>query len=299
MLFIVFINDATAHLPSSVFAGLYADDLKLFARASDYADLQKAVNTISEWATQWNMQLSIPKCSVVHYGPQRHNTIFTLSGNALSVNEVVRDLGVHMSCKLTFDEHIKVIVSKAMARANNILRCFKSRSIILLTKSFVTYVRPLLESAPEIWNPTTAGLVRDVEYVQRNFTRRIIARAGLPQLPYSVRLQLLSLDSLEYRRACRDLIFIHKCLHGFVKFDLSCFIRVAPLNRHVRNVHNLRLELPYNIPGTKRSSCLSRCIAVWNALPAVLVNARTSESFSSGLLNLPKNTIVPVSFVCD
>ena len=161
------------------------------------------------------------------------------------------------------------------------------------------YVRPLLESSPQVWNPTSSGLVRAVEYVQRNFTRRILARAGLPHVPYSIRLELLSLETLEYRRACRDLLFIYKCVHGFVKFNMSCFLRIAPLHLRVRNTHNFRLEIPLPLHGARRSSCLSRCVTVWNSLPYELVNSPTPSSFSSGLLKMNKSLIVPISFVID
>ena len=92
---------------------------------------------------------------------------------------------------------------------------------------------------------------------------------------------------------------IYKSVHGFVKFDMSLFLRVAPLNRNVRTAHNMRLELPHKIFGSKRSSCLSRTINIWNTLPAELVNAATPKAFSLGLLRLDKHIILPISYVND
>ena len=243
--------------------------------------------------------MSIPKCSVLHYGPLQNRTPFLLDGVALSSPNSVRDLGVVMNSQLYFNDHIKTIVSQAMSRANNILRCFKTKSIALLVKAFIVYVRPILESATEVWNPTAANLTIDLEYVQRNYTRRILARTGHAPLPYSARLALFSLESLEYRRALRDLIFIYKCIHGHVQLDMSCLFMRAPLHRNLRASHNLRIQLPFRIYGSRRSSCFSRFISIWNDLPVTLVNAETVNSFSAGLRRLPIVKILPIAHVID
>jgi len=71
-----------------------------------------------------------------------------------------------------------------------------------LRKTFITYIRPLLEYASSIWSPTKAGLVDKVESVQRQFTKRIPA---LHELWYRDRLSALNLESLEHRRLRVDL----------------------------------------------------------------------------------------------
>ena len=204
-----------------------------------------------------------------------------------------------MNSHLYFNEHIKTIICKAMSRANNILRCFKSRSAALLMKAFIVYVRPILECATEVWNPTAANLTIDLEYVQRNYTRRVLARIGHAPLPYSARRALFSLETLEYRRALRDLAFIYKCVHGYVQLDTTCLFTRAPLHRNLRGSHNLRIQLPFSIYGARRSSCFSRFATIWNNLPEELVNVMTINAFIAGLHRLPINNILPVTYVID
>jgi len=99
--------------------------------------------------------------------------------------------------------YINDIVRKAHTWANMIHRCFLSRNVTLLVRTFVTYVRPLLEYNSVMWSP---GLVRDVtliEQVQRRFTKRLW---GFRNISYAERLKLLNLDTLEARRLKFDLI---------------------------------------------------------------------------------------------
>ena len=299
LLFILFIDDITDQMPPGVSCGLYADDLKIAASVVNSSTLQTTIDSISDWAIQWNMKLSAPKCLVLHFGPLQNRTSFSIDNVALSTPETVRDLGIVMNSQLYFNDHIRNIVAKAMSRANNILRCFKSKSKALLIKAFVVYVRPLLESATEVWNPTAVNLVTDVEYVQRNYTRRVLARVGHAPLPYSARRELFSLETLEYRRALRDLIFIYKCIHGHIQLDTTCLFEHAPLHRNLRATHNLRIRLPFNIYGTRRSSCFSRFYIIWNNLPEKLVNSASVDIFYKGLRSLPENIVLPKSHVLD
>ena len=52
-----------------------------------------------------------------------------------------------------FNEHIDKTCNKAKQRAVIILKCFKSRNPALLVKALITYVRPILEYACNVWSP--------------------------------------------------------------------------------------------------------------------------------------------------
>jgi hypothetical protein len=47
--------------------------------------------------------------------------------------------------RLSFTQHIKVIVSRAHARASLIHKCFLSTDRATLVRAFIIYVRPILE----------------------------------------------------------------------------------------------------------------------------------------------------------
>ena len=74
-------------------------------------------------------------------------------------------------------------------------RCFASRNVELLTRAFVTYVRPLLEYNSVIWSPSLKRDIALLEQVQRRFTKRL---PGLKDHSHDERLKLLNLERLEF-----------------------------------------------------------------------------------------------------
>ncbi|GMR38704.1 hypothetical protein PMAYCL1PPCAC_08899, partial [Pristionchus mayeri] len=102
---------------------------------------------------------------------------------------------------------------------------------LVYTKSYKIYIRPLLESSTVIWNPTSIGLVNQIESVQREFTKRVLFRSKLPYRSYTDRLKHFQLETLEYRRSLSDMYFIYDSLHDFVHLDTSCLYTIAPLTR--------------------------------------------------------------------
>ena len=65
--------------------------------------------------------------------------------------------------------------------------------------------------------------IDNIESVQRNSTRHLFKRCGLPNMPYNDRLIWLQLPSLELRRIRKHLIMCYKIMRGHVALDLSFF----------------------------------------------------------------------------
>ena len=289
LLFILYINDIAKDLPTSVHAGLYADDLKLYTAKCNSRTLQESIEIVSRWSSCWNMQFSVQKCVHVRIGSHTKKNDYFLNGQMLNSDDLVRDLGIIMNSKFSFDEHIRKMISNSKSRMNNILRCFKCTDIHFLRKAYTVYVRPLLESATEVWSPTQIGLIDEIERVQRTYTRRIFARAGIPPATYPERLKFLDIESLHYRRSIRDISLIYKSMNGIVSFDTGFCYKPAPLTRNLRNTHGQRIGLAFDITASKRSTFVSRAINTWNNLPAVTVGSLTVESFQKNLERLNLN----------
>ena len=84
-----------------------------------------------------------------------------------------KELGVTVDNSLKFQTHINGIVAKAHARANLIYECFISKDTRTLVKALKTYVRPLLEYCSCVWSPYLQTPNRQIESVQRRFTKRL------------------------------------------------------------------------------------------------------------------------------
>ena len=71
--------------------------------------------------------------------------------------------------------------------------------------AFISYVRPILEYCSVIWSPSTLADIDLLEDVQRFCTKRL---QGLWDVPYSDRLLICGMQSLELRRLTIDLVLV-------------------------------------------------------------------------------------------
>ena len=195
LLFLLYINDVVeAFRDSKCTCKLYADDLKIYTEiqlVDDLNLLQSALDALYEWSDRWQLSISYKKCSAILINA-REQTEELINANPLSVgpnyiatNGEIKDLGITIDSNLGFSSHINNIVARAHARSCLIYKCFISKDTTTLLRAFTTYVRPLLEYATCIWSPQHVTVVRQVESVQRRFTKRL---PGLKHLSYDDRL---------------------------------------------------------------------------------------------------------------
>ena len=95
----------------------------------DVSKLQTALDLIADWANDWQLSVSVDKCSVLKIG--RGTAVdadFTLGGNVLPAVTHCRDLGVTIVSDLSSIQYISEIVSKAHQRANCICLLYTSPS---------------------------------------------------------------------------------------------------------------------------------------------------------------------------
>jgi len=170
VLFLLFINDVIDIFSPGVTARLFADDLKLYVEIVTDADhllLQNNLIKLEEWSRLWQLNISVKKCNISTIGNAPNlGYSYMLNNNLLPNVSVAKDLGILVDSKLKFDVHINSIITRAHQRAGCIFRCFLSRDVDWFVKAFVTYVRPIVEYASPIWNPTAKTLIAKIEAVQ-------------------------------------------------------------------------------------------------------------------------------------
>ena len=130
------------------------------------------------------------------------------------------------------------ITGRAYQRIGLIFRGFVSRNPELLTRAFVTYVRPILEYSTCVWSPYTLKDIRKLENVQRYFTRRLFSKSSYS---YNERLNILGIKSLECRRLEYDIKMYFKIIHGQTNLDPNKFFLFTERNSVTRG-HNLRIR---------------------------------------------------------
>jgi len=227
-LFLLFVNDVIDIFDDlAVSFKLCVDDIKLYSCyniTSSSDDLSVAINRLYNWSVTWQLTIAVQKCFTCRICSHRLSSLFQgqtyrINDTILPTVESVRDLDVIVDHHLKFDAHISLAVRKAIIRSILILKCFFSRNKDLLLKEYITYVRPILEYCSHVRSPHHKYLINKIKSVQKFFTKRL---PGLWDISYPKRLQLLNLQSLEYRRIFQHLMLCYgRC---DITIFASCFV---------------------------------------------------------------------------
>ena len=286
VMFLLYVNDVIDVIKSAR-VKVYADDIKLYFRASDDNDkttLANDLQAIGSWANVWQLELSVPKCLLLHIGNNNHGFDHDLGGSALTVVPTVQDLGMTMSSSFEFSRYISDSVRRATLRSNLIFRSFTLRKQQFLMKMYYAFVRPLVEYNTTIWSPHLIYQINAIETVQRSYTSRIPSLYPL-SYPYrndgyTLRLASLGIDSLEERRIRTDLVVLHDLVHK----NIICNVQDGlVVQTRTGRGHSLKLFLPRANLNVKRCSFPVRSIQLWNSLPENLVIIKDSKRFRKHL----------------
>ena len=232
LLFIFYVSDLPSFCSTpGVFLRLFADDLKAFSK--DPLALQAFIDKLHAWCLLNGLSISLQKCSVMHFLPKLNiKTTYFYNGQPFPIcTSAVRDLGVMVDSDLTWKAHIKSVTSKAYKKRFLLFKSLKSTNPSFLTKMYCCYVRPILEFASPVFNPTQKGLIAKLEQVQRSTTRLIFLRSPLLRsqvnISYPERLKILNLTSLEERLRNLDLSTFHAILTNTIQANLNLSTRIS------------------------------------------------------------------------
>ena len=280
LLFLVLIGDIDQDVKSA-FVSSFADDTRA-AHAIDgeinVQELQSDLESIYCWADKNNMFFNEGKFECMRYGNdlsvKRDTHYTTKSGDVIESPDHVKDLGVWMSNDGTFKHHISELIKKSNNMCGWILRTFRTRDRAPMMELWKSLVRSHIDYCCQLWNPSRAGLIQDIEHIQRSFIRKV---EGMKQLSYWEQLEALSLYSLERRRERYCIMYVWRILEGitpnFARPDAggikalfnkrrgrSCDI--PPVNRHASTaMQNIR-DASFAVVGPK----------LFNSLPKELRN---------------------------
>ena len=161
---------------------IYADDVKfmMVTRTKEDRDkLQRALLDFESWSRNVGLRLSANKCFVMHLGRGNERFHYTLEGSQLEVAPVMRDLGVLISDRLSYGEHVDSVVRRSSMVVSWILRAFVLSSPTAYLKLFESHVVPIFLYASAVWNPSRRGDIEKLRRVQARFLRRVEFRCKL------------------------------------------------------------------------------------------------------------------------
>ena len=234
VLFLVYINDLVNEMECS--ALLFADNAKIYKSISSEDDIeamQRDIKRLEVWSKKWLLDFNIDKCITLHVGHRNPNFDYEMNGQKLARQDVVRDLGIHMSCDLKPVHNVDKAAAEGNQMVGLIRRNFPYIDLDTCRTLYCSIVRPHLEYAIQSWCPYFQKDISELEKVQRRMTRLV---PELKDLDYETRCEKLGLTTLETRRQRGDLIETYKILNGKENIDHQIFFEYSDTQDPLRQV---------------------------------------------------------------
>ena len=230
LLFSVYINDLPS-VPQQCSADCYVDDTKLYACSSvrDYDLSMDLMNDdlirIQNWCFQNLLLLNPEKNKLMVYGTRQmlarlpNDFCLSLLENDLIPEDAVKDLGLTLDRKLSFDDHIVKVTASCMSILGQINRVKHVFYLELLTLVINALVFSKLLYCSSVWSSTTGKNIKKLQYIQ-NFAARIISGHGKYDhvTPILKELHWIPVNEHLYYR---DAILAFKYMNGMVPEYLS------------------------------------------------------------------------------
>ena len=273
---------------------MFADDLNFFSNITDLnssALLPNAIVALESWCHINQLPLNIEKCFIITFTRCRSPLLvnYHVLNSTIKRRFIIKDLGVILDYRLSFNDHIDYMVKKAN-RSWGIIRRYSSdiSDPYVIKTLYVSFVRSILEYCSIIWSLYYAVHINRIKAVQKRFLRFTLR--GLPWLdpttlpPYSSRLQLIGLHPLVRRRLICRVVFIFRLFLGLIDcpFLLNSLNPQIPFSR----LRNTRFFSTVN-PRTNyaRSSSLHGIIDDFNLFSNVFKFNESPISLIRSLLN--------------
>lgn len=130
----------------------FADDTKLshvIKKSDDVKLFQKEIDKFYSWCHSSHLELNNTKFqAIIFSNPKFSLTPINISddqGNSVEIKEIIKDLGVLVDNRLTFEQQMNATIQKASSRLYWILRCFKSRDPKVLLPIFKSIVVSIID----------------------------------------------------------------------------------------------------------------------------------------------------------
>ena len=312
LLFLLYINDIEKNLHSKI--RLFADDSAIYREIQTENDshiLQEDLFKLQNWADTWQMSFNVKKCKTLRItrknkhklnykylmstpttestGIQVSDQIMHSAQNILTINppnrnfaaldEITSDkyLGVILDNRLSFNEHIDAITSKATKLLNLCRRNLHMCSPQIKENAYKSIIRPHLEYASPAWNPHTSRNINKLEAVQRRAARFVMNDYNYgpnSNLSDNITTKLKWLP-LQHRRAIYNLSMFYKIKNNLVNISFPSTVQLS----YRSDVRYNRVKILHS--DAYKYSFYCSTIRIWNMLPMEILDAGSIEIFKA------------------
>ena len=191
--------------------------------------LQRDINTFHKCTSTCHLTLNPSKCKYTIVSKRRQPHLppvgLRLHSSVLEQVESYRYLGVLLSSKLTWNDHIDQICTKARKPVRMLYRRFSTwADTNTLLCIYLTCIRHHLDYACQLWDPHTSKGIQTLEAVQTFVCKVCLKRWDLD---YDSMLQLLDLQLLFARRQHLKLSTMFNITTGNSYFSPGIFFQVT------------------------------------------------------------------------
>ena len=283
VLFLIFINDLPTTINSS--CKLFADDLIVYRRVENSqkeALLQDDLNKLSDWEDLWGMRFHPDKCEHIIISRKRkpYKSCYTLRGHQLKTVDNTKYLGINITSKLDWNNHMDKISAKANKTLGFLKRNLRNAPKDTRETAYKALVSSQLEYCAVVWDPYTQEQVDKLEMVQRRSARFVLRRYHQTSSVDSM-LQQLHWESLQERRAKMRLIILYKSIRHIIAVNSNEYL--TPIVLPTRQNHSYTFRQISTTTNYHKYSFYPRTIVQWNALPANIAESTSLDQFKTAL----------------
>ena len=290
-LFLIYINDIADDITSNI--RLFADDCVLYRTINNPTDnsaLQEDLSKLEQWSNIWQMDFNVKKCAIMQCSTSTRKQQFDykMKGETLETVSHHPYLGVELSDNLKFNNHINSITKKASSTLGFLKRNLKYCPPKVKERSYFSLVRPKLEYASPIWNPSQKTQVKQIEQVQRNAARWVMNQPYSPHNPSSVSemLNKLKWPSLEQRRVWTDATLMYKVVNCLISVPVNYHPTTATV-RSTRRSHSMKFIPIQTRINAYQNSFFPRTVITWNMIPEACITSASLDAFKSSIQLVP------------
>ena len=205
---------------------------------------------------------------------------YTLRGHVLKSVSQTKYLGVNISSKIEWKDHIDKTVKKANKTLGFLKRNLKNAPEEVRETAYKSLVRPQVEYCASLWDPHTKEQTHKVEMTQRRAARFVLRRYHNTS-SVSDMISQLGWETLQMRRVKMRLVLLYKATHRLIAVDSNLYL--IPIIMPTRQNHNLTYQHISTTRNYHKYSFYPRTIPTWNSLPASIAESPSLEEFKTGL----------------
>ena len=212
----IFINDIMVDIDSEI--RLFVDDCVCYRQIhsiDNTVKLQRVINRLGRWARKWGMRFQPTKRNMMQLTRdqvKKFIVTYTLERTVLENVDRIKYFGVTITNDFRWKTHIGNICTKANRILGFLRRNISSRPIDVKEMAYKGLVRPILEYASLVWDPSGKALQDELKKVQNRAARFVTGYYSFETRSMTKELEQLKWESLKQRRKGSRLILFYEGL---------------------------------------------------------------------------------------